>query len=305
MDDIETGRAAVLAGHGCDEDGPYLLVNDRVRNVQVRVSVRGRTFSLRRLPVRRCVGRHDLETHAKMPCPLDVELPPGSKVTVCPACQEATGFNPSFYHTDFVSPQQRAYNAEPHIAYLAYFSPAHVKAGITAASRGVRRLLEQGARAGRIVGRFDDAYAARELEAALCAQPGIAETMRASKKADLLANERFDAAEAVSVLDRETARLAQVEAVVRAGFAPEPVQDFSPYYFGGPSPSCDDLQQPDGARDVCGGRCIGMVGSAIVFEQGGASFVVCLKDWESHEVELVENEVLCTYDFAPQQMSLL
>ena len=47
------------------------------------------------------------------------------------------------------------------------------------------------------------------------------------------------------------------------------------------------------------------VGSAIVFEQGGASFVVCLKDWESHEVELVENEVLCTYDFAPQQMSLL
>ncbi len=114
--------------------------------------------------------------------------------------------------------------------------------------------------------------------------------MRASKKADLLANERFDAAEAVSVLDRETARLAQVEAVVRAGFAPEPVQDFSPYYFGGPSPSCDDLQQPDGARDVCGGRCIGMVGSAIVFEQGGASFVVCLKDWESHEVELVENE---------------
>jgi len=49
----------------------------------------------------------------------------------------------------------------------------------------------------------------------------------------------------------------------------------------------------------------GMVGSAIVFEQGGASFVVCLKDWESHEVELVENEVLCTYDFAPQQMSLL
>ena len=210
MDNIETGRAAVLAGHGCDEDGPYLLVNDRVRNVQVRVGVRGRTFSLRRLPVRRCVGRHDLETHAKMPCPLDVQLPPESKVTVCPACQEATGFNPSFYNTDFVSPQQRAYNAEPHIAYLAYFSPAHVKAGITGASRGVRRLLEQGARAGRIVGRFDDAYAARELEAALCAQPGIAETMRASKKADLLANERFDAAEAVSVLDRETARLAQV-----------------------------------------------------------------------------------------------
>lgn len=305
MDNIETGRAAVLAGHGCDENGPYLLVNDRVRNVQVRVSVRGRTFSLRRLPARRCVGRHDLETHTKVPCPLDVELPPDAKDTVCPACQEATGFNPSFYNTDFISPQQRAYNAEPHLVYLVYFSPAYVKAGITSESRGIRRLLEQGARAGRIVGRFDDAYAARELEAALVAQPGIAETMRAAKKTDLLANERFDAAEAASVLDREAARLAQVEAVARAGFAPEPVQDFSPCYFGGPSPSCDALQQPDGERDVCGGRCVGMVGSAIVFEQGGANFVVCLKDWESHEIELLENEVACTYDFAPQQMSLL
>ncbi|MFR1641132.1 MAG: DUF2797 domain-containing protein, partial [Eggerthellaceae bacterium] len=105
-----------------------------------------------------------------------------------------------------------------------------MKAGITGASRGIRRLLEQGARAGRIVGRFDDAYAARELEAALCAQPGIAETMRAAKKTDLLANERYDAVEAAAVLDREAARLAQVDAVVRAGFAPEPAQDFSPFY---------------------------------------------------------------------------
>lgn len=305
MNTIDNTRAAVLAGHGCDENGPYLLLNDRVRNVQVRVNVRGRTFSLRRLPGRRCVGRHDLDTHTKMPCPLDVELPADSKDTICPACQEATGFNPSFYNTDFISAQQRAYNAEPHIVYLAYFSPKYVKAGITSASRGICRLLEQGARAGRIVGRFDDAYAARELEAALCAQPGILETMRASKKTDLLVHERFDAAEATAVLDREAARLAQVEAVAHAGFAPEMVQDFSQYYFGGPSPSCDDLQQPDETLDVCGGRCVGMVGTSLVFEQGGANFVVCTKDWESHEVEFVENEVLCTYDFAPQQMSLL
>ena len=305
MTNLQDGHTLVLAGHGCDEGGPYLSLNDVEARAKVRFAVRGKTFTLRRLARRLCTGRFDLQTNESVVCPLDVELLPGSKETACPACLEATGFNPSFYYALTVSPQQRAYNEQPHYTYLAYFAPGFVKAGISSEGRGVRRLLDQGARAARVVGRFKNAYAARELEAALCAQPGIAETMRAAKKADLLANERFDAAEAVSVLDSETARLAQVEAVVRAGFAPEPVQDFSPYYFGGPSPSCDDLQQPDGARDVCGGRCIGVVGSAIVFEQGGASFVVCLKDWESHEVELVENEVLCTYDFAPQQMSLL
>lgn len=289
-------RPAVLAGHGCDENGPYLLVNDRARNVQERFDVRGRTFSLRRLPTRRCVGRHDLETHLKVPCPLDVELLPDAKDTVCPACQEATGFNPSFYNTDFVSPQQRAYNAEPHIAYLAYFSPGHVKAGITGASRGIRRLLEQGARAGRIVGRFDDAYAARELEAALCAQPGILETMRASKKVDLLVNERFDFVEAKAVLDDVVERLGLEGA--------EPAQDLSPHYFGGPSPDCHDLQVPEGHDGECGGRCIGMVGGALVFQQEGTNYVVSVKEWESHEVELLLDEVVCTYDFAPQQFSL-
>lgn len=48
-----------------------------------------------------------------------------------------------------------------------------------------------------------------------------------------------------------------------------------------------------------------MVGSSIVFEQVGALFVVSLKDWESHEVELVEGAVLREYDFKPQQLSLL
>lgn len=48
-----------------------------------------------------------------------------------------------------------------------------------------------------------------------------------------------------------------------------------------------------------------MIGSSIVFEQAGALFVVPLKDWESHEVELVEGAVLREYDFKPQQLSLL
>ena len=296
MTKFANGRTTVLAGHGFAESGPYLLINDVDAGVQHRFSVRGRTFSLRRLPMRRCVGRFDLGSSAKSVCPLNVELLPDAKEAMCPACAEATGFNPSFYHADFVSPQQRAYNLSPHFVYLAYFSPQHVKCGISSESRGIERLLEQGARAARVVGRFESAYDARELEAALCAQPGILETMRASLKTRLLAEERYDFAEAREALDRAVARLGLAGA--------EPAQDLSAFYFGGPSPDCHDLQVPEGHDGECGGRCVGMVGGTLVLEQGEASYVVSVKDWESHEVELLEDEVVCEYAFEPQQFSL-
>ena len=169
MTNFANGHTTVLAGHGFAESGPYLLINDVEQGEQHRFPVLGKTFSLRRLPTRRCVGRFDLASYTKEVCPLNVELLPDAKDTMCPACQEATGFNPSFYYADFISAQQRAYNLTPHFTYLAYFSPKHVKAGISSETRGIERLLEQGARAARIVGRFGCADDARELEAALCA----------------------------------------------------------------------------------------------------------------------------------------
>ena len=123
MTNFANGRTTVLAGHGFAESGPYLLINDVEQGEQHRFPVLGKTFSLRRLPTRRCVGRFDLASYTKEVCPLNVELLPDAKDTMCPACQEATGFNPSFYYADFISAQQRAYNLTPHFTYLAYFSP--------------------------------------------------------------------------------------------------------------------------------------------------------------------------------------
>lgn len=306
MSRYSPNHTIVLAGYGFDKNGPYLSLNDIEDDEQRRYYVRDKIFSLRRLNERRCIGRFDLATGVKTPCPLRAELLADAKDDLCPACQEATGFNPSFYYADIVSPQQRAYNLTPHVVYLAYFAPGSIKAGITSAARGVRRLLEQGARAGRVVGRFDDAYQARELEAALCAQAGIVETMRASKKLDLLANVRYDADEALTALERETMRLSQVEAVHAAGLdAHEPPQDLSPFYFAGPSLATADMQIPDGFADVCAGRCVGMVGGVLVLEQQAMNYLVSLKGWESHLIDLLEDEQVCTYDFAPQQMSLL
>ena len=318
------GSTTVLAGYGFDDEGPYLKLNDIDRGESARFPVQGRTFSLRRLPRRRCVGfavrgktftlrrlarrlctgRFDLQTNESVVCPLDVELLPDSKETACPACLEATGFNPSFYYADFISPQQRAYNQTPHFVYLAYFSPQHVKAGISSERRGIERLLEQGARAACVVGRFANADEARALEAALCAQPGVLETMRASLKARLLVEERYDAGEAARILDEAASHLAAVSAVAAAGFAPEEARDLSSFYFDGPSPDVHDLQLAEGCDGVCGGRCVGMVGGALVFEQGGLFFVAPIREWESHEVDVLEDEVLCAYEAAPQQFSL-
>lgn len=297
-------HTTILAGIGFDDKGPYLRLNDADAGEVTRFPVLGRSFSLRRLPRRRCVGRFDLVTFEEDVCPLNVELPADSKETACPACIEATGFNPSFYHADFVSPQQRAYNQTPHFVYLAYFSSRHVKAGISSEARGMERLLEQGARAARVVGRFANADDARALEAALCAQPGVLETMRASLKTRLLVEERYDAQEAIRVLDGVAERMMSVPVVAGAGFAAEEARDLSPFYFGGPSPDVHDLQLAEGCEGLCGGRCVGMVGGALVFEQDGLLFVEAVKEWESYEVDVLEDEVLCTYEAAPQQFSL-
>ena len=69
MTKFAQGTTMVLAGHGFAESGPYLLINDVERETQQRFFVRGETFSLRRRPTRRCVGRFDLESHEKTVCP--------------------------------------------------------------------------------------------------------------------------------------------------------------------------------------------------------------------------------------------
>ena len=188
MPNLFADHTVVLAGYGFSVDGPYLTINDLDEGTVGYVPVLGRTFSLRRLPRRRCIGRIDLRTHERSTCPLNAELLPDGKEDMCPACIEATGFNPSFYFSSYISPQQREYNQTPHYVYLAYFAPGYVKAGISSETRGIERLLEQGTRAARVVGRFTCADDARALEAALCAQDGVAETMRASLKAKLLAD---------------------------------------------------------------------------------------------------------------------
>ena len=65
------------------------------------------------------------------------------------------------------------------------------------------------------------------------------------------------------------------------------------------------IQPPDTApADMCAGRCVGMIGGTLALEQDGNVFVVPIKEWESHALEITVGEVLCEYDYEPQQMGL-
>ena len=166
-------------------------------------------------------------------------------------------------------------------------------------------MLEQGARAACVAGRFSNAYEARNLEAALCAQPQILETMRASVKARLLAEEPYNPAEACEVLESKVSSLIQIDEVIQAGFSPKgAAQDLSHYYFGGPSPDVSELQLPNGHENECAGECLGMVGDKLVMRQGNFGYVVSLKEWVAHAIDLLEGEIGFEYESAPQQISL-
>lgn len=296
--EYKSSQTLVLANVSFAEGKPCLLINGVEKRSQEAFYPLSKVFSLEKLEKRYCIGSFDLAQGTRQACPLSLELPTDHKEEMCPACREATGFNPAFYHTPSISLQQRAYNNTPHYVYLAYFSPHHVKAGITAERRGIARLLEQGARAALIVGHFPTAEAARELEERLCSSEGIFETMRSSKKAALLCELHYDFSEASKTL-LEVAHKFGLDVL-------EDPLNLDAYYFEGPPPSPDSLQLPtNGSENICGGQCVGMVGSLLVFKQEDINYVISAKEWESFAIKLYKDEVIQAYDFEPMQMSLL
>ena len=91
-----------------------------------------------------CTGWVDFANHCSQTCPEQATVE--TKYENCVKCRNRTGFNPAFYHATEVSEQQQQINQQPHYLYLAYFAPGVMKVGISQEARGLRRLLEQGAR---------------------------------------------------------------------------------------------------------------------------------------------------------------
>ena len=131
-----------------------------------------------------CTGWVDFENHCGQACPEQAIAE--TKYENCIKCRDRRGFNPAFYHANSLSARQEKINQNPHFVYLAYFAPGVIKVGISQEERGIRRLLEQGARLALKLETFSSALIARQYEAKIAGLEGIMETVAASKKLELI-----------------------------------------------------------------------------------------------------------------------
>ena len=141
--------------------------------------------------VKYCTGWVDFENRCSQICPDHATV--DEKYENCLKCRDKTGFNPAFYNASSVSAQQEKINQNPHFVYLAYFAPNVIKVGISQEERGIRRLLEQGARLAIKLETFSSALIARQYEAKISKLDGIAETLPVYKKMELI-KQPFDRA---------------------------------------------------------------------------------------------------------------
>lgn len=153
-----------------------------------------------------CTGWVDFENHCSQICPDSATV--DGKYENCLKCRDRTGFNPAFYNADSVSAQQEKINQNPHFVYLAYFAPGVIKVGISQEERGIRRLLEQGARLALKLETFSSALIARQYEAKIARLDGVVETMPIHKKLELI-KQPFDRADGEKKLQQKLLEIEQ------------------------------------------------------------------------------------------------
>ena len=255
----------------------------------------GKTLSLTfDMSQRFCIGWHDMATgdnnHA---CPEGATI--DKKFELCPACQKRTGFNPAFYNTTTISKQQEARNAEPHHLYLAYMGNGYIKVGISWHKRDIRRLLDQGARAGIILETFPTALIARHYEAKIARLESMHETTSTRTKLALL-GVPFDSTHAEAELRMTKQRIEEALAV---SFSGTDVLQFDAHYSSGtfPSGTITVLHDP-----AISGTAKAMIGDILITDYDGRLLALPLKQFVGYQLELSDKSM--PLDLEPQQMQL-
>lgn len=244
--------------------------------------------------VKYCAGWVDFENRCSQICPDHATV--DEKYENCLKCRDKTGFNPAFYNANSVSAQQEKINQNPHFVYLAYFAPNVIKVGISQEERGIRRLLEQGARLAIKLETFSSALIARQYEAKISKLDGIVETLPVYKKLELI-KQAFNRADGERELRQ---KLLEIEQKIGVSF---PKSELIP---------CEDYFQTAGvdlSRVVlmknCSqlvGRVRSVIGSIVITDYGGQLLAYNIKKLIGYRAQKIDEEI--KLDLPTEQLTL-
>ena len=230
-----------------------------------------------------CTGWVDFDNHCSQICPDSATV--DGKYENCLKCRDRTGFNPAFYNADSVSAQQEKINQNPHFVYLAYFAPEVIKVGISQEERGIRRLLEQGARLALKLETFASALIARQYEAKIASLSGIMETVAASKKLGLI-KQPLNAAVAEQALADALVRIQQKLGLEFPNRTLITCED----YFHTDGRDLSDVIDMTGNR-VLAGTIVSVIGSVLITEYDGQLLAYNVKKFIGHRAQVVQGAV--------------
>ena len=244
--------------------------------------------------VKYCAGWVDFENRCSQICPDHAAV--DEKYENCLKCRDKTGFNPAFYNASSVSAQQEKINQNPHFVYLAYFAPNVIKVGISQEERGIRRLLEQGARLAIKLETFSSALIARQYEAKISKLDGIVETLPVYKKLELI-KQAFNRADGERELRQ---KLLEIEQKIGVSF---PKSELIP---------CEDYFQTAGvdlSRVVLMknysqlvGRVRSVIGSIVITDYDGQLLAYNIKKLIGYRAQKIDEEI--ELDLPTEQLTL-
>jgi len=290
----------LFAGFSYDKIGPYFIFDNIETHFRQKMYFDSKIMTIENTEIRYCVGTYDLSTFATSPCKKNVELDKQHKGNHCDVCQFEIGFNPAFYNSKTISPQQARYNASPHVVYMAYFSPNHIKVGIASKRRHSIRMLEQGARAAIVLAEFSNAQQARQLEVQLCSNENILENLSSDIKYKLLTDKEYNFNSASEYLLKAVNNYYNKIPIGN-------VIDLQKYYFYGKS-NQEKIRRIDIKKETSiSGKLIGMIGDFVIFSQPDVSnnylFAISVKKYVSHMVNIYHEEIKTKYVIEPKQVT--
>jgi len=230
-----------------------------------------------------CTGWLDFENHCSQICPDSATV--DGKYENCLKCRDRTGFNPAFYNADSVSAQQEKINQNPHFVYLAYFAPGVIKVGISQEERGIRRLLEQGARLALKLETFSSALIARQYEAKIARLDGVVETMPIHKKLELM-KQSFDRADGEKKLQQ---KLLEIEQKIGVSFPKAKLI------------TCEDYFHTDGVdltrvvlmknQNQLAGRVRSVIGPILIVDYDGQLLAYNVKRFIGYQAQTIDGAI--------------